>query len=964
MVPAFLTGCSERRRLNKHIKKGGIYVQTNQLTRAAAEYEKAVELDPDNVDARYQLGAVLSAQNDHRGALNQFARVVELDPNYRNAYDGMGKTYVAQRDFSALSELAATMLESGRFVGLADNFRGIAAQADGNTAAAIEAFSKATAEAPQLVEAWVNLASTHYQAGDYATAETVCRTAVESIGRHDHVLQMMLSEALERQGKFDDAISVLVEDIDLYPGQTESRIRLGELYLRANRLGDLRELATAILERDSRSPFGQYFLGVADLSEGNYAQSVERLSAAVMTAPDLAGPYLYLALAQEKVGSIQQSITHARQYLSAMPDSVNARVLLARLYSKAGWMDDANEMVKQASMLEPDNTELLALRGAIALGEKDYDTAQEEFEDLLEEAPDSIRAKLSLALVALGKGGIDDAISYASGVIETDPADPRAYNVLGLAYLRKGNVSGAMAEFVKARELRPDFLAARRNLARMYAGLGQYDAAEVEYREVLRTRPNDPTTRMTFGYLMMARRDYSSAADAFRTVLASQPEDVRARVALASALARSGESDEAVRLLSERLNVSSEAARLYRAIGRIEFRRGAYRNAATAYGHAAESDPEALGAYIDRGLALMMAGRADKGAEVIGDVRGKFPASSTIILYEVAVRLMAGQIDQAVQLINDSKNVAAGAVVGLDTLVPIVYLAAGDVAAARESARQVASSSSRTDLLELIARCETMSRYPVTRLPATLVLLARDWSQAALEMATGAVDQMPDVCLPYLLRASAGLRLNRVQAVLDDFLTVLSLRPGYPAVVCETVYAYVRLGQYETAIQLLEKAVAAEPDNAQWLQMLGELYMQTGGNEQAVPLLEHALDIEPDNTRAANNLAYVYLTDNRRLPDALTLAEQAASARPADGNILDTLGWAYLKNGRPDEAARTLEIATLLAPTNPTVLYHFGEALHKTGHTERAEQVWREALELGKEFAEAETLREALAAQF
>ena len=48
--------------------------------------------------------------------------------------------------------------------------------------------------------------------------------------------------------------------------------------------------------------------------------------------------------------------------------------------------------------------------------------------------------------------------------------------------------------------------------------------------------------------------------------------------------------------------------------------------------------------------------------------------------------------------------------------------------------------------------------------------------------------------------------------------------------------------------------------------------------------------------------------------------------RPYDGYIVDSVGWAYYRLGRYDDAAQTLEAAVLLVPGDPTINDHLGDA--------------------------------------
>ena len=57
--------------------------------------------------------------------------------------------------------------------------------------------------------------------------------------------------------------------------------------------------------------------------------------------------------------------------------------------------------------------------------------------------------------------------------------------------------------------------------------------------------------------------------------------------------------------------------------------------------------------------------------------------------------------------------------------------------------------------------------------------------------------------------------------------------------------------------------------------------------------------------------------------------------RPYDGYIVDSVGWAYYRLGRYDDAAKTLEAAVLLVPGDPTINDHLGDALVESGPQDR-----------------------------
>ena len=120
------------------------------------------------------------------------------------------------------------------------------------------------------------------------------------------------------------------------------------------------------------------------------------------------------------------------------------------------------------------------------------------------------------------------------------------------------------------------------------------------------------------------------------------------------------------------------------------------------------------------------------------------------------------------------------------------------------------------------------------------------------------------------------------------------------------------------------------------------------------------LEIDPQNALAANNLAFILAEGDGNLKEALDLASKAKEIAPDDPNIMDTLGWVYLKNEYYDFALMELKEAAAKLDDIPQVQYHLGMAWYKKGEKEKARDAFEKALGLGGTFKGAEKARSVL----
>jgi tetratricopeptide (TPR) repeat protein len=92
-----------------------------------------------------------------------------------------------------------------------------------------------------------------------------------------------------------------------------------------------------------------------------------------------------------------------------------------------------------------------------------------------------------------------------------------------------------------------------------------------------------------------------------------------------------------------------------------------------------------------------------------------------------------------------------------------------------------------------------------------------------------------------------------------------------------------------------------------------------------------ALEASPGNAQIYNSLAWVCLEFLQRYDIALDWALQGNALNPNDSDLLDTLGWAYYKNGQLAPALELVSRAAELDPEHPIIQEHL-EVLRAAGH--------------------------------
>jgi tetratricopeptide (TPR) repeat protein len=122
-------------------------------------------------------------------------------------------------------------------------------------------------------------------------------------------------------------------------------------------------------------------------------------------------------------------------------------------------------------------------------------------------------------------------------------------------------------------------------------------------------------------------------------------------------------------------------------------------------------------------------------------------------------------------------------------------------------------------------------------------------------------------------------------------------------------------------------------------------------------MMKTVIDLDPKNANALNYLGYTYADLGIRLDEAEELVREALKYKPDDGYITDSLGWVYYQRGDYETALVHLLRAAELAPDDPVILEHVGDAYRKLDEPEKALEYYRRSLEKRDPAEDAEDVR-------
>ena len=115
---------------------------------------------------------------------------------------------------------------------------------------------------------------------------------------------------------------------------------------------------------------------------------------------------------------------------------------------------------------------------------------------------------------------------------------------------------------------------------------------------------------------------------------------------------------------------------------------------------------------------------------------------------------------------------------------------------------------------------------------------------------------------------------------------------------------YVTQRRIEEARGQFAQMLLQEPTSVAVHTVMGLLAEAQKDTQGAIKWYQKALSLNPRAAVAANNLAWIQLTQNADLDSAVRLAEIARGEKPDQAEFHDTLGWASLQKAAHDQRYR------------------------------------------------------------
>lgn len=201
-----------------------------------------------------------------------------------------------------------------------------------------------------------------------------------------------------------------------------------------------------------------------------------------------------------------------------------------------------------------------------------------------------------------------------------------------------------------------------------------------------------------------------------------------------------------------------------------------------------------------------------------------------------------------------------------------------------------------------------------------LAALDRGDFDKAMKDFTEAIKLMPDSATPHIAVGDLYNVQGQYEKAIESYRQALELSPGIPEV--HFMIGFISkqwMGDDATGLVEISKAVELDSTSATYRYQLGEVLHSLERYEEAEVQLRQAIAINPDHAGAHFALGELYESHLGMLEQGFSEYEKAVAIDPENPDIRQSVGVAYARNDRFDDALRHFREYLKIAPDSPAV---------------------------------------------
>lgn len=634
-----ISGCGgAEQRKAKYLEKGRAYIEQKNYDKAKVELRNVLQIDPKHAEAYYLVGLIEEEKQNWSQALGNYAKAVELNPDYMEARAKVGRFYLLMGDVDKATEMMDAILSKQPANPSGKTLKAAIMAKKGDINGAVREVAAVVAEQPSSIEAVFLLSSLYTKQEKYDKAIETVTKGIElnpkNLALRFQMINIYDAIKIKDVKKIEQ---IMQEIIALEPQNMLHRASLASFYARINQVDKAEKTLRDAIQEDPKDA-ERYLLLAEFMSARKGVGSAEtELLGAIKSNPKAYKLRFGLVKLYEKTGAIDKVSQVYKDIIDADgdgKDGLQAKVKLADLMFRQGQRSEASRLIEEVLKENPSDSEALIGKGKLALLRNDTEGAITAFRTVLRDQPNSIEAYALLANAHLQKKEPELAKESLSKAVEMNPTNTKARLALAEFLARSGDTDGALKRINEAIKMAPNDLDALLVKVNVLAVKKDMKGIQATLASIKQAHPDKSVGYYRMGQYYLGQKRFDQAIGEFEQALTKSGDELQTLSAIISARLAQGKPDKAMTRLRDTLKKQPDHLFVHELIAEVHIMQKQYNDAEKELREAIRVNPKWNTPY--RNLANLYF------------VRGDFPAAEGI--YRQGLQAIPGDMQLLLSL--------------------------------------------------------------------------------------------------------------------------------------------------------------------------------------------------------------------------------------------------------------------------------------------------------------------------
>jgi tetratricopeptide (TPR) repeat protein len=502
---------------------------TKDLDAAQKHAQAVLALRPDDPDALNVLGLTDLRLGKLESAQSYMEQALRKSPTHLNSWVGLSQVKLALKDVAgaekALLEASTRLPKSpAARIYLGEFYLG-----QGRAPEAEKQFRQALAMDPNQGAALMDLGAMQVKAGQTDQADQTYRQAA---ALPDKQYRPVHAEFLFQSGKRDQAVAEFEKLVGAHPEDGALRARLVDTYLTLNRPGDAEKLLTAALKKNGLDQDALMRRSRIYLNSGKYTQAEADLNQVLHFRKDSAEAYYLLSKVSQGRGNLPKERQQLEEALKIDPTALGVRIDLAKALLAGRSAAPALTLLDEAPEGQMNTIPRIVERNWALLALAKKEDARKGIDRVLAagKVPEALIQDAALKVDQKDYAGARKSIDEALG---KTPEDIRALSVLVRSYTAQKQTAEAVRILREYALKQPKSASVQLYLGQILADIGDRAGARKAYEAAKAAKPGFMEADFALSVLDTAEGKLDDSRKRLTEVVSSHPDNKTANLLLA-----------------------------------------------------------------------------------------------------------------------------------------------------------------------------------------------------------------------------------------------------------------------------------------------------------------------------------------------------------------------------------------------------------------------------------------------